>query len=191
MTVSVDFGTVQRPMRHGELVQAGATIAAVGSSSITVRVQVRKEVLGDGAPQFVDCFFAQLTFVAINKATHRPYKNVPQLKREDGADVAKIAAEVESVKAAIRETNTLLQHTDAEPVDALPTEADSEEIAALRASLLSIDDSRVELRKQYLPRHENFGGSVFGMFCASFVPFRRDANPARVPLYSSLESCRV
>lgn len=164
VTVSVDFGRVLRTVRHGELVRAVATIAAVGSSSITVEVVVRKEVLGDGAPRFVDCFSAQLTFVAINKVTQRPYKNVPQLKVEDGSDVAKVAAEVDAVKATIRETTALLQKIDGEPVDALPTEADSEEMASLRTSRMSIEDSRVDLRKQYLPRHENFGGSVFGTF---------------------------
>lgn len=164
VTVSVDFGMVQLPIRRGELVQATACVAAVGSSSITVQVVTRKEILGSGTPHFVDCFTAQLTFVAINKVTHRPYKNVPKLEKVEGSDEAKLAAEVQDVKAAIRESVSLLKKIDADPASALPTEADPEEMAVLRASRMSIDDSRIDLRKQYLPRHENFGGSVFGMY---------------------------
>jgi acyl-CoA hydrolase len=171
VTVSVDRGELLRPIRRGDFVRASARVVAVGSSSVTVRVTTAKELLRAGrAPEFMLCFEAQLTFVAINKANGRPYKNVPKLTGvEDGreGEVASVADEVAEVKASIRETAALLGKIDLDPVSALPISAETAETAGLRTSLLSLDDSRVEFRKQYLPRHENFGGNVFGTLRAA------------------------
>lgn len=175
VTVSVDFGEVLLPIRRGEFVQADAHVVAVGSSSITVQVATKKEVLSpDTFPRFVPCFTAQLTFVAINKVTGRPYKNVPRLQDADPArasDLRRLAAKVQEGKAATRETVSLLAKIDSDPLDALPINAETSESASLRTSRMSIDDSCVELRKQYLPRHENFGGSVFGALELLFAKF--------------------
>jgi acyl-CoA thioesterase YciA len=165
VTVSVDYGELIAPVRRGQLVQATARVVTVGSSSITVQVETQKEVLSDAPPRYVPCFNAQLTFVAIDKETGRPYKNVPRLRdAAPGVDsgAARRAAAAMEAKAASRETAQLLSAIDEDPVESLPVAAEDGVPPAPRTSSVSIDDTRVELRKQYLPRHSNFGGSVFG-----------------------------
>lgn len=148
---------------------ATARVVCVGSSSITVEIETEKEILAGGLaskgrPCFENCFAAQLTFVAIDSNKKRPYKNVPKLVDPGNPQVASHAAEVLAEKTAVRAIDAAVAKVDAESDESVlrAMSLDVDEYGSTRLSRVNIDNTLVELRKQYLPRHENFGGIVFG-----------------------------
>lgn len=173
VTVSLDHGELTAPLLRGDFVQVSARVVAVGSSSLTLRVRVCKEraaVAGRGRPAFTPCFDSQLTFVAIDRETGRPRKGVPKIEAgagEEGDAVRRVEEEVLAEKAAARERVMSAEGLRAKARDELGAGVD--EFANMRECRMSIDDSLVEFRKQYLPRHENFGGIVFGALRAIFI----------------------
>lgn len=112
---------------------------------------------------FESCFDAQLTFVAIDPKAKRPYKNVPKLHDPANPSVAALAAEVQADKAASRAVDASIAKLDARDAGNGHVPGDERPPAPPPTpSSVTIDHTLVELRKQYLPRHENFGGIVFG-----------------------------
>jgi acyl-CoA hydrolase len=162
VTVSVDHGVMTAPLPTGSLVRVEARVVLAGASSITVEATTFREDLGSDAdrrPRFVQCFTSMLTFVAIDVGTGRPLKRVPALSIEGDDDATARAARTTEMKERIRETNRALSAIDSE---AAPEVVAVDKHAGVRTSWMRLQDSTVELRKQYLPRHENFGGAVFG-----------------------------
>lgn len=171
VTVSLDHGEVLAPLARGDFLRVEATVVAVGSSSLTLRVVARKEraaVAGKGRPGFARFFEAQMTFVAVD-GKGRPLRAVPELEIAEGKEgeaVGRLQAEVKAAKVVVRERADRAQGLRQGCVPGVGEALD--EFSDIRESLMSIDDSRVEFRKQYLPRHENFGGIVFGMWALAF-----------------------
>jgi acyl-CoA hydrolase len=160
VTVSVDHGVMTAPLRRGSLVRVEARVVLVGSSSITIEARTLcEELRGPGPPHFVPCVTSMLTFVAIDVATKRPLKRVPPLLTEGDADAVARAKKAIDAKARIHAMNSVLAEIDAAE---LPPSPPADPFEANRIRRVRLCDTAVELRKQYLPRHENFGGVVFG-----------------------------
>lgn len=163
VTVSLDHGEVLAPLCRGDFLRVSARVVAVGSSSLTLRVGAEKErapVAGGGRPAFLRCFEAQMTFVAIDEKG-RPAKGLLSGLQVDG-EGGEVGREQEEVRQGKKEVRERVKRAERQNFGFL--EKATDDFEEIRESRMSIDDSRVEFRKQYLPRHENFGGIVFGMY---------------------------
>lgn len=189
VTVSVDRGILLAPLWQGDLVKVEARVVLVGASSLTVETITSREDLSqmhcaqgldhdavgqDGFDQglvqqkpypFQVCFSAQLTFVAIDKGSGRPYKNVPPLSTGDHNGSKSRAEHASKFKESLRSLDRQLKIADAqEPCDGnhLSCEYAQDAKHYKRTRWMALSDTECVLSKQYLPRHENFGGLVFG-----------------------------
>lgn len=190
VTVSVDRGILVSPLWKGDLVRVEARVVLVGSSSMTVEAVTSREDLSSAlcpesrsqkhlqnatknpaksqrhCPSFTVCFSSQLTFVAIDKKSGRPFKNVPPLILSDDDGSSTRAERASKLKERLRTLDQRLKSATGESMNSAdsndPDGTCGDPHRDQRTTWMSLSDTVSVLSKQYLPRHENFGGLVFG-----------------------------
>lgn len=161
-TATASFERVRLASRipRGALVRASARVIAVGNSSVLLRVQAEAEDVSTRT--FRVCVTAYATFVALGEREEgeggrRGRARVPAIagvgaeEAEGGARVKERLARARAQVARITRAEAgelVIDRACCGPPDA------TEKLAARSAE--------VAFHKQYLPRHENFGGVVFG-----------------------------
>lgn len=143
VTASFEDVIVRAPVPRGSMLQVSAEVVATGRSSVLLRVEAKSECLAER--RFVRCISAYATFVAVGAK-----RNVPALA---GAEPAGLAA-----RTRLAEERRAFLAVAPAPAEARACGAQNgTSEAPMRAA-----DAVVRLQKQYLPRHRNFGGMVFG-----------------------------
>lgn len=140
VTASFEELTVCAPVPCGALVRVSARVVATGRSSVLLRVEAAAERVTER--RFVDCVRAYATFVAVGAVRHVP----PLLTTDEaGSNARKRLSAARRAFAAVSPVPLELRASGP---------SDGERVLT--------GDATLRFQKQYLPRHRNFAGMVFG-----------------------------
>lgn len=167
VTASVDKAEVTSRMEPGDHVRVEARVVLTGAASLTIQINAFCERLREGEGclpvKSVRCLVGQLTFVAIDAKTGRSFKNVPALVPNDSEESTSRAEAASVLKTQSKKLGARFAAIEAgEGPSAKDWKRTDDPFHADRTSWVPITCTTVESCKQYLPRHENFGGNVFG-----------------------------
>ena len=156
VTLSFDRVDLPYPILHQDLVRLEGQLVAVGNSSMIVHVQVyRQDLL---SREFVPAQGSFVTMVAVD-ARHRPNRNIPGLLYENPKE-EKIRDEVEQRKEATRRWMQVQEAVDG--AEGLRIADIEEQTNREKQEYLTPAQTRIEVRRQFLMRHENKSGAIFG-----------------------------
>lgn len=157
MTVTVSFEDLKLESRipRGAMVRASARVIAVGKSSVLLRVFAEVEDLT--TRKFRWCVSAYATFVALAKTPEmRSQLHVPALADCDAEEAARGSKEKKRLSA----TRAAMSHIGG--LDAGSLKVDLSNCGLASGETVRASEAEVAFQKQYLPRHKNFSGMVFG-----------------------------
>lgn len=156
VTLSFDRVDLTFPILHQDLVRLEGQLVSVGNSSMIVHVQVyRQDLL---SREFVPAQGSFVTMVAVD-ARYRPNRNIPGLLYETPEE-EKIRDEVERRKEATRLWMQVQEDVDGD--EDLRIADIEEQSNREKQEYLNPDQTRVEVRRQFMMRHENKNGAIFG-----------------------------
>jgi acyl-CoA hydrolase len=161
VTVSIEYGRMSGRVQKGDLIRVQSRVVDVGSSSLTIETVLLREHISKfptEAPSFHVVMQLQLTFVAVCKEG-RPYRNVPRLSDADDSALAR-SEHARLVKKTVREIENGGKWTEfcSDGIENRKCDTFHDQ----RLSWTKMTETTALFSKQYLPRHENFGGIVFG-----------------------------
>lgn len=158
-TVSFDRVDMLKPILHLDLVTTHGRVVSVGASSIVVEVRVTRE--DRATRQAIPAVISYVTMVAVDAETRRPFRGVAALSLESPEDTRRHAEAAR--RKALTATWTQMQKAVDER-EAPWTAAEVEDPVNVdgKTTALLLAETAVTVRKQYLPRHKNFGDAIFG-----------------------------
>ncbi|OSX71661.1 hypothetical protein BU14_0513s0005 [Porphyra umbilicalis] len=158
-TVSFDRVDMLKPILHLDLVTTHGRVVSVGASSIVVEVRVTRE--DRATRQAIPAVISYVTMVAVDPETRRPFRGVATLTLESPDDTRRHAEAAR--RKALTATWTRMQKAVDERAEAwTAAEVEDPINADGKTYALSMAETAVTVRKQYLPRHKNFGDAIFG-----------------------------
>lgn len=158
VTASIQDMIMLHGFRKGSLVRVRANVLATGDASILLQIQVHVDNVNTRA--YTLCATCNATFVAVDPRTGRPANVVKPLEAESEEATSFIEEGKNKKRELQRTRNSFLEFEKCQ---------DSSELCHLATKpakghreVLHIHDATITVHKQYLPRHKNFSGMVFG-----------------------------
>jgi acyl-CoA thioesterase 11/acyl-coenzyme A thioesterase 9 len=155
-TLSFDRVDFLMPILHLDLVRLDGQLVSVGHSSMVIEVQCYRKDLA--ANEFVPVQRSFIIMVAIDEHG-RANPNIPGL-RYDSPEEARIGEEAARRKAAGQRWVTMQEEVDRGPP--LKSAEVEEPFNREKREFLSIPETEIEVRRQFLPRNLNALGTIFG-----------------------------
>ena len=155
VTRSLEDVILQSPLPRGVHIRVTATPLYAGTSSLLLKVVAEAE---DACTRtFHKVIDARVTFVAVNRETGAPKKVVPALHAHDAR-----YASMENDRLRAMRTKYARAKWDAGMYSRSKSSVMVNNGMKEEMEIVRVKDGQVEIRKQYLPRHENFSRMVFG-----------------------------
>lgn len=164
VTGCFDEVVVFRVPRHGDVVTAQADVVAVGRSSVLVRVKTEVDVLGKDGIQTEVLAKCLATFVAVDNGKGVVRKIDTRLELNVIIDSPRGMVNAQVLQGEFKAERKVLSEENVRTLAGLAdTRVSFSQLYEQRPPReVRIADTRVVVRKQYLPRHLNHGGVVFG-----------------------------
>ena len=156
VTLAFDRVELTQPILHQDLVRLEGEVVAVGNSSMTILVQgFRQDQL---SRDFVPIQKAFVTMVALDQEG-RPDRTIPTLGSATAQEQA-WANEAATWKQLNLDCEQHLAQLKAQPLP--PVEELEEPSNREKSELLRPEQTVVQMRRHFMPRHNNLLGTVFG-----------------------------
>lgn len=164
VTGCFDEVVVLRVPRHGDVVTAQADVVAVGRCSVLVRVVTEVDVLGKDGIETEVLAKCLTTFVAIDNGKGVVRKIDTRLEHNVVMDSPRGKVDAEVLQGEFKAARKVLLEEDVRTLVGLAdTRVSLSGLNEQRPTReLRVADTRIVVRKQYLPRHLNHSGVVFG-----------------------------
>lgn len=164
VTGCFDELVVFRLPRHGDVVSANADVIAVGRSSILVRACVEVDVVGKDGIRTELLAKCLSTFVAIDREENSARVVESELCKNVILDTPRGKIHADELLGEFKAARKVMSQDDLRTLEGLADTRVSFSALLERcpSHKIRVADTRVVVRKQYLPRNLNYGGVIFG-----------------------------
>eukprot|EP01060_Flectonema_neradi_P007355 TRINITY_DN15111_c0_g1_i1.p1 TRINITY_DN15111_c0_g1~~TRINITY_DN15111_c0_g1_i1.p1 ORF type:complete len:366 (+),score=57.69 TRINITY_DN15111_c0_g1_i1:199-1296(+) len=161
VTVAVDGCDFSSPIRNGDMLKMESCPVLVGNSSVTVNLECSRRELRTRRWELTQK--ASFIMVVVDKDTLRPLSGIPQVEYDTSEKISQKEA-VLSRRAVVKEWERLNVELEQKPVSELMKMAapDGEIEKDPGIPRIAMHDTRIELRRMFLPRSLNMNNTVFG-----------------------------